>query len=163
RLGGAVADVGDIAQPHDALARARHHELRELLRIARPRRQPDRALGRALGEPPDRRREVLGLEHAHHVGDAEPGRRERVGRDVDRMRLMPLIDCTASSIGSATSRSTTAGDAPGYGIATETTGGVTSGNSSVLSCHSAATPNTTSAIITTVVTTGLLIAKSEIS
>src|SRR5262245_7442486 len=48
-------------------------------------------------------------------------------------------------------------------MATATTGGATSGNSSVLSCHSAAIPNTTSAIITTVGTTGFLIAKSEIS
>src|SRR5262245_4359830 len=79
------------------------------------------------------------------------------------MRLTPLIAWTASSIGSTTSRSTMPGDAPGYGMATETTGGATSGNSSVLSCHSAAMPNTTSAIITTVVITGLRIAKSEIS
>src|SRR5688572_10957512 len=78
------------------------------------------------------------------------------------MRSTPLIPEIASSIGSMTSRSTVSGEAPGYGIASATTGGFTSGNSSVSRMKSAAIPNTTRVSIATIVTTGFLIAKSEI-
>ncbi|MEZ4401750.1 MAG: hypothetical protein R3B06_17110 [Kofleriaceae bacterium] len=50
------------------------------------------------------------------------------------------------------------GDAPGYTTVTATSGASTSGNSSVSRRDSATRPNTTSAIITTVVTIGFLIA-----
>ena len=59
--------------------------------------------------------------------------------------LTPLIAEICSSIGSMTSRSTVSGEAPGYGTATDTMGGETSGNSSVFSWTSAKMPNTTSA------------------
>jgi hypothetical protein len=62
-----------------------------------------------------------------------------------------------------TSRSTLSGDAPGYGTDTTTTGFCTSGNSSVLSSVSAKMPNTASASMTTVVTMGRLMAKSEMN
>jgi hypothetical protein len=52
---------------------------------------------------------------------------------VDRISSTPAIDANASSSGSTSSCSTTSGAAPGYGIETLTTGGLTSGNSSVLS------------------------------
>ncbi len=69
----------------------------------------------------------------------------------------------ASSMGSTISRSTPSGEAPGYGIEMATTGGLTSGNSSVSSMKRAMTPNTTSATITVMVTTGFLMAKSEMN
>ena len=75
----------------------------------------------------------------------------------------PLIDAICSSIGSRISFSTPSGDAPGYGIATTTTGGETSGNSSVFNFNSANKPNTTSATIETTVMSGFLIAKSEMN
>src|SRR5688572_7583503 len=78
------------------------------------------------------------------------------------MRSIPLIDPNASSSGSTTSRSTVCGEPPGYGTLTATTGGVTSGNSSVSSSSRLMDPNTTSATITTVVTTRFRIEKSEI-
>ena len=46
---------------------------------------------------------------------------------------------------------------------TVTNGGATSGNSSVLSLSSAKRPNTTSVSIATMVTSGFLIAKSEMN
>ena len=74
--------------------------------------------------------------------------------------LMPEID---SSIGSTTSRSTVSGEAPGYGIVTDTIGGETSGNSSVFNLRKANRPNTTSASIATTVTMGRRMAKSEMN
>ena len=68
-----------------------------------------------------------------------------------------------SSIGSMTSRSTVSGDAPGYGIDTDTTGGATSGNSSVLRLKSAKMPNTTSASMVTMVMMGRRMEKSEMN
>ena len=79
------------------------------------------------------------------------------------MRSTPLMPLTASSILSSTSRSTTSGDAPGYGTATLTIGCTTSGNSSVWSFVSENVPNTTSATIDTTVTMGRLMAKSEMN
>jgi hypothetical protein len=83
--------------------------------------------------------------------------------DCEVTRSTPLIPAIASSIGSTTSRSTMSGEAPGYGTATLTMGGLTSGNSSVSRFHSANRPNTTSASIVTTVTTGFLMAKSEMN
>src|SRR5690348_6621255 len=68
-----------------------------------------------------------------------------------------------SSIGSRISFATPSGDAPGYGIPIVTTGGATSGNSSVLSLRSANSPNTTSVTMATMVMSGFLIAKSEMN
>ena len=48
----------------------------------------------------------------------------KLSSELERMRSTPLMPEMASSIGSTTSRSTTSGDAPGYGIATTTTGRV---------------------------------------
>src|SRR5438270_6830390 len=79
------------------------------------------------------------------------------------MCFTPLIDEICSSIGSRISFSTPSGDAPGYGMPTVTTGGATSGNSSVLSFSSANRPNTTSVTIETTVMSGFLIAKSEMN
>ena len=79
------------------------------------------------------------------------------------MRSTPLMPEIASSTRSSTSRSTTSGEAPGYGIDTLTIGCVTSGNSSVCSCASENRPNTTSATIETMVTIGRLMAKSEMN
>src|SRR5437868_13846448 len=79
------------------------------------------------------------------------------------MCFTPLIDAISSSIGSRISFSTPSGDAPGYGMPTMTTGGATSGNSSVLSLSSANKPNTTSATIETTVISGRLIAKSDMN
>src|SRR4030095_15090025 len=79
------------------------------------------------------------------------------------MQRMPLIPEISSSIGSMTSRSTTSGDAPGYGTATTTTGASISGYSSVSSCSSATSPNTTRIIMATTVSVGFLIALSEIN
>ena len=55
------------------------------------------------------------------------------------------------------------GDAPGYTIPTDTKGGATSGNSSVLSFSSAKMPKTASANIDTTVISGRLMAKSEMN
>ncbi len=82
--------------------------------------------------------------------------------DCEVIRSMPLMEEIASSMGSTTSRSTTSGEAPGYGSATDTTGGLTSGNSSVSRLTSAKAPNTTSASMVTMVMMGLRMAKSEI-
>jgi hypothetical protein len=49
------------------------------------------------------------------------------------MRSTPLMPEITSSIGSMTSRSTTSGEAPGYGIAMTTIGASISGYSSVSS------------------------------
>ena len=84
-------------------------------------------------------------------------------------RASPLIDSTpeidwiASSIGSRTSRSTCSGDAPGYTIVVTTTGGDTSGNSSVCSFSSETRPNPTSVSMDTTVISGRLMAKSEMN
>ena len=51
----------------------------------------------------------------------------KLSSELERIRSMPLMPEIASSIGSMTSRSTTSGDAPGYGIATTTTGASISG------------------------------------
>src|SRR5690606_26119649 len=75
----------------------------------------------------------------------------------------PLIPWIASSTGSRISRSTWSGEAPGYTIVVNTIGGLTSGNSSVCRFSSANMPNTTSASIATIVTSGRLMAKSEMS
>ncbi len=77
--------------------------------------------------------------------------------------LTPLIAEICSSIGSMTSRSTVSGEAPGYGTATDTMGGETSGNSSVFSWTSAKMPNTTSASMLTTVMIGRRIEKSEMN
>src|SRR5260221_269696 len=66
-------------------------------------------------------------------------------------------------MGSRISFSTRYGDASGYGMPTTTTGGATSGNSSVFSLSNANKPNTTSATIATTVMRGRLIAKSEMN
>ena len=79
------------------------------------------------------------------------------------MRSTPEMPLTASSTRSSTSRSTTSGEAPGYGIATLMIGCCTSGNSSVSSCQSEKRPKTTSATIETMVISGRLMAKSEMN
>jgi hypothetical protein len=68
--------------------------------------------------------------------------------------LTPAIAVICSSMGSRISFSTPSGDAPGYGTATFTNGGATSGNSSVLSLNRATSPKATSATIATTVTRG---------
>ena len=87
----------------------------------------------------------------------------KLSSDDEAIFSTPLMPEIASSIGSITSRSTVSGEAPGYGIATDTTGGDTSGNSSVLSLQSAKMPKTTSASIATTVTMGRWMAKSEMN
>ena len=79
------------------------------------------------------------------------------------MCFTPLIEAICSSMGSRISFATPSGDAPGYGTATTTTGGATSGNSSVFSLSRANKPNTTNATIETTVMSGFLIAKSEMN
>ena len=79
------------------------------------------------------------------------------------IRSTPLMPLIASSTRSSTSRSTTSGAAPGYGMATLMMGSATSGNSSVCNCAMENTPNTTSATIETTVTMGRLMAKSEMN
>ena len=79
------------------------------------------------------------------------------------MRSTPLIPAMASSMGSTTSRSTTSGLAPGYGTDTKMNGGLISGNSSVSRLSSATMPKMESASIVTTVTTGRLMAKSEMN
>jgi hypothetical protein len=87
----------------------------------------------------------------------------KLSSEFDRIRSTPLMPEIASSIGSMTSRSTTSGDAPGYGIAITTTGASISGYSSVSSWTSATSPNTTKSNIATIVKTGRLIAVSEMN
>ena len=83
--------------------------------------------------------------------------------DVERTSSSPLMLATRSSMRSTTSRSTWSGEAPGYATATKTIGASMSGNSSVCSRRSAASPNATSAIIVTTVMIGRLMAKSEMN
>src|SRR6478609_5011782 len=87
----------------------------------------------------------------------------KLSSEFDVIRSTPLIPPITSSIGSITSRSTVSGEAPGYGIETTTTGALISGNSSVSSCISAATPKTTIPSIATTVRIGRLIAVSEMN
>jgi hypothetical protein len=87
----------------------------------------------------------------------------KLSSEFDCMRSMPLMPEMTSSIGSMTSRSTTSGDAPGYGMAMTTTGASISGNSSVFSWNSATIPNRESASIETIVRTGRLMATSEMN
>src|SRR5688572_19835974 len=87
----------------------------------------------------------------------------KLSSELEVMRSTPLMPEITSSIGSITSRSTTSGDAPGYGMATTTIGASISGNSSVSSCASATMPNTTRIIIATTVRTGRVIAVSEMN
>src|SRR2546423_832400 len=75
----------------------------------------------------------------------------------------PEMAWICSSTGSRTCFSTMSGEAPGYTMPTETKGGATSGNSSVLSFSSAKMPKTASANIDTTVISGRLMAKSEMN
>src|SRR5205807_6713482 len=75
----------------------------------------------------------------------------------------PEMAWICSSTGSRTCFSTMSGDAPGYTIPTDTKGGATSGNSSVLSFSNAKMPKTASANIDTTVISGRLMAKSEMN
>jgi hypothetical protein len=86
-----------------------------------------------------------------------------IAAHVDFSASSPLIPKIASSTGRTMSRSTSAGDAPGYGIVTLTIGCWMSGNSSVWMLISAATPKATSAVMVVTVMIGRLIAKSEMN
>src|SRR5687767_8088060 len=87
----------------------------------------------------------------------------KLSSELEVIRSTPLMPEMTSSIGSITSRSTTSGDAPGYGIATTTIGASISGNSSVSSCVNATMPKTTRISIPTTVSTGRLMAVSEMN
>ena len=81
---GAVAHLGDLAQPDDLAVPLRHDQPLEVRGRVEPPLEPDGALLQRAVEPPDRRGQVLRLERLHHLGDADACRLHRDGLDLDR-------------------------------------------------------------------------------
>ncbi len=82
--------------------------------------------------------------------------------DVDSTRLTPLMPATTSSIGLATSVSTSSGPAPGYTTVTLTKGKLTSGKRSMPSLVIETMPSTMKLMMTIVAKTGRLMEVSDI-